>query len=163
MEQPAQKAVDDENARLKQREEKRKERAELREKNQDILIDNTRIMFENISNYLKSELSATSADYKLLQQMNVVTRDKYVEMTGMVSHLVEDMTAIQAKYKEFQPYLHQIDEIDANVVELERTVLLLDEYTKRIEAKFLNVRQQQQQQQQVQQQLQQQLQQQQRK
>jgi hypothetical protein len=34
--------------------------------------------------------------------------------------------------KEFEPYVQKINQIDSNVSELERTVLLLDEYTKRL-------------------------------
>lgn len=34
--------------------------------------------------------------------------------------------------KEFDPYLKKIDEIDSNVNELEHTVQLLDDYTKRL-------------------------------
>lgn len=115
---------------------------------------------------------ATSGDYKLLQQMNVVTKDKYVEMTGVVIGLTKNMEGIQQKCtfsqrwwlsvfmssvrccsvstawlasmlpvfciiltfsdQDFQPYLKQIDEIETGVTELEQTVLLLDEYTKRL-------------------------------
>ena len=34
--------------------------------------------------------------------------------------------------KEFEPYVQKINQIDTNVTELERTVQLLDEYTKRL-------------------------------
>jgi hypothetical protein len=36
----------------------------------------------------------------------------------------------------FQPYLQQIDSIEKNVDELERTVMLMDEYTRQLEGKF---------------------------
>jgi hypothetical protein len=36
----------------------------------------------------------------------------------------------------FEPFLVQIDEIDASVKELEETVQLLDQYTARLELKF---------------------------
>ena len=34
--------------------------------------------------------------------------------------------------QDFQPYLDKIEEIDMNVTELEKTVVLLDEYSKRL-------------------------------
>lgn len=40
------------------------------------------------------------------------------------------------KDAEFEPYLKKIEEIDGNVNELEHTVQLLDEYTRRLEEKF---------------------------
>lgn len=36
----------------------------------------------------------------------------------------------------FQPYLQQIDTIEKSVDELERTVMLMDEYTRQLEGKF---------------------------
>jgi len=46
----------------------------------------------------------------------------------------------QSKDAEFKPYLEKIDEIDASVTELERTVVLLDDYTKRLEKKFKHLK-----------------------
>jgi hypothetical protein len=36
----------------------------------------------------------------------------------------------------FQPYLQQIDSIEKSVDELERTVMLMDEYTRQLDGKF---------------------------
>jgi len=118
------------------REKERQKRRAQQLESHEILTENTQIMFENLVKYLQGELLVTSSDYKLLHQMNAVTRDKYVEMTRMTSALVGSMTELQEKYKEFAPYLQKIDDIDASVAELERVVLVLDEYTKRLEAKF---------------------------
>jgi len=84
---------------------------------------------------------ATSEDYKLLENMNVVTKEKYGEMTTMAGKLGESMKLLQEKYKTFQPYLEKIDEIDASVTDLEKTVVLLDEYTQRLEEKFKHLKQ----------------------
>jgi len=89
-----------------------------------------------LTNYLQSELLVTSEDYKLLYQMNTSTKEKYVGMTKLSTQLVAGMTELQTKYKTFQPYLVKIDEIETSVNELEKTVLLLDEYTRKLEAKF---------------------------
>jgi hypothetical protein len=52
-------------------------------------------------------------------------------------------TALTYTDQDFQPYLQQIDDIEAGVTDLEQTVMLLDDYTKRLEAKFMYIRQQQ--------------------
>jgi len=105
----------------------------------DTLPELTTAMFYNISAYLKGELLATSEDYKLLESMNLLASEKYVEMTDVAKGLTSFMKDLQIKYKDFQPYLEKIDEIDTNVTELEKTVLLLDDYTKRLETKFKNL------------------------
>jgi len=94
------------------------------------------VLFENLSKYLKGELSSASVDFKLLEQMNVITKDKYQEMAKSAELLVAAMGQLQKKYAAFEPFLAQIDEIDASVKELEETVLLLDQYTSRLEFKF---------------------------
>jgi len=99
----------------------------------------TSTMFSNISAYLKGELLATSEDYKLLESMNLAASEKYAEMTDVAKGLTSFMKDLQIKYKDFNPYLEKIDEIDTNVTELEKTVLLLDEYTRRLETKFKNL------------------------
>jgi len=99
----------------------------------------THVMFENIANYLKGELTATTNDYKLLASMNAVCSSKYTEMSEVARGLTSFMKDLQQKYQDFQPYLDKIEEIDTNVTELEKTVVLLDEYSKRLEWKFKNL------------------------
>jgi len=96
----------------------------------------TKTMFQNVSKYLQSELQATSEDFKLLENMNNITREKYTEMTEITKNLTSFLDEMQKKYAEFEPYLKKIEEIDGNVNELEHTVQLLDEYTRRLEEKF---------------------------
>jgi len=96
-------------------------------------------MFRNIAAYLKGELTATTNDYKLLANMNAVCSNKYTEMSEVASGLTSFMKDLQQKYQDFKPYLDKIDEIDANVSELEKTVVLLDEYSKRLEWKFKKI------------------------
>eukprot|EP00026_Physarum_polycephalum_P019736 Phypoly_transcript_21895.p1 GENE.Phypoly_transcript_21895~~Phypoly_transcript_21895.p1 ORF type:complete len:147 (+),score=37.34 Phypoly_transcript_21895:132-572(+) len=99
----------------------------------------THVMFENIANYLKGELTATTNDYKLLASMNAVASSKYSEMSEVARGLTSFMKDLQQKYQDFQPYLDKIEEIDTSVTELEKTVVLLDEYSKRLEWKFKNL------------------------
>ena len=39
--------------------------------------------------------TATTEDYKLLETMNKVTRDRYKEMSGMAQNLVVEMAKLQ--------------------------------------------------------------------
>jgi len=96
-------------------------------------------MFTNIAAYLKGELTATTNDYKLLANMNSVSSTKYMEMSEVARGLTSFMKDLQQKYEDFKPYLDKIDEIDVNVAELEKTVALLDDYSKRLEWKFKNI------------------------
>eukprot|EP01128_Nolandella_sp_AFSM9_P012210 TRINITY_DN9052_c0_g1_i1.p1 TRINITY_DN9052_c0_g1~~TRINITY_DN9052_c0_g1_i1.p1 ORF type:complete len:150 (-),score=48.06 TRINITY_DN9052_c0_g1_i1:93-542(-) len=100
------------------------------------LEQRSQVLFDNIAQYVQGELSVVNEDYKMLKDMNDVTTVKYEGMTGTATELLTSMEALQAKYKELQPYLSQIDEIDGSVAELEKTVMELDDYTSRLEAKF---------------------------
>jgi len=112
-----------------------------KEERDKLLEEKTKEMFENLKVFLNNEFLATTEEYKLLQQMNAVTRDKYLEMTNVASLLTKEMADLQQKYNDFSPYLTKIDEIDASVSELEKAVVLLDDYTKRLEAKFISMKQ----------------------
>ncbi|GAM20481.1 hypothetical protein SAMD00019534_036560 [Acytostelium subglobosum LB1] len=103
------------------------------------LQDATSEMFTKVAKYLSSELSATVADYNLLIQMNDVTSAKYKDMHEITKGLTLYMGDLKQKYEEFMPYLDKIDELDKNVGDLEKTVQLIDEYTKRLETKIKNI------------------------
>jgi len=99
----------------------------------------TQIMFTAMAEYVKGELNVTVEDFKLMEAMNKVTQDKYTEMTAVTKALQTFMQELQKKYQEFQPYLEKIDQIDSSVTELEHSVQMLDDYTKRLEEKFKKV------------------------
>jgi biogenesis of lysosome-related organelles complex 1 subunit 2 len=121
-------------------EEQRNKERELRNqdsaKREEELIKYTKELFENVSKYLQGELRATSGDYQLLENINKITKEKYEEMTKIAKGLAEYMNSLQEKYRELQPYLEKIDEIDASVTELEKVVALLDNYTLKLEEKI---------------------------
>eukprot|EP01133_Synstelium_polycarpum_P015629 gene15629-18569_t len=96
-------------------------------------------MFTKVSKYLGAELATTVADYNLLTQMNNVTASKYHDMTEITKGLTMFMSDLKIKYEEFQPYLEKINELDKNVGDLEKTVQLIDEYTRRLENKIKNI------------------------
>jgi hypothetical protein len=80
--------------------------------------------------------------------MNKATTEKYKDMTDNAELLTKHMQDLQEKCSsncclpegvvliffafadsKFQPYLAKIDEIDASLGDLEKTVLVLDDYT----------------------------------
>jgi hypothetical protein len=86
--------------------------------------------------------------------MNQVAKSKYEDMTTMAATLVRHMQELQDKCtifshphcsaqrnseriyffrvgtdQKYQPYLAKIDEVESSLTELEKTCLLLDEYT----------------------------------
>lgn len=95
-----------------------------------------KIMFSKLSEYLQGDLAVTAEDYRLLEQMNIVTKDKYGEMTRSAKQVAASLYQLNEKYKALKPYLEQIDQLDAAVTELEHTAYQLDAYSKRLEAKF---------------------------
>ncbi|XP_041485678.1 biogenesis of lysosome-related organelles complex 1 subunit 2-like [Lytechinus variegatus] len=105
------------------------------EANADI-AELTRDMFQKMIAYLQGDLSATAEDYKLLEQMNLVTAKKYGDMKNIALQIGDSMTGLQSKYQSLQPYLDQIDQVEESVTSLEQAALRLDAYSKRLEAKF---------------------------
>src|SRR5690348_14142629 len=79
------------------------------ERKHEQLIENTKTMFANLADYLTGELQgrnllltffyfkATSEDFLLLEKMNNVTKDKYVDMTSITKGLTSFMEDLQKK------------------------------------------------------------------
>jgi len=124
-----------------ERQQREKARGDAREKQHDQLSQDADTLFQNLTKYMKGELGAAIDEFKLLEQMNVVTKDKYAEMTASAAQLTSGMQSLQKKYELLQPYLTQIDEIDGSLRDLEETVHLLDEYTARLEQRFVQLQQ----------------------
>eukprot|EP01125_Pyxidicula_operculata_P007240 TRINITY_DN2465_c0_g1_i1.p1 TRINITY_DN2465_c0_g1~~TRINITY_DN2465_c0_g1_i1.p1 ORF type:complete len:107 (-),score=29.70 TRINITY_DN2465_c0_g1_i1:367-666(-) len=87
----------DEKTLQEEKERRIKERKEEQKKAEEKLDQDTKQLFNTLAKYLQSELLATSDDYKLLQQMNAIERDKYVEMTKLAQTLVTNMGGLQEK------------------------------------------------------------------
>ncbi|CAG8449498.1 6129_t:CDS:10 [Ambispora gerdemannii] len=92
----------------------------------------TEEMFAKVANYLKAEMLATTEDFKLLEDMNHVTRDRYKEMSSMAQNLMVEMSKLQRIYIDFEPYVQQIDEICEQVDYLEKVTIELDDYSKEL-------------------------------
>ena len=93
-------------------------------------------MFSQMAAYLTGELTATSEDYKLLENMNKLTSLKYLEMKDIAINISRNLKDLNQKYAELQPYLDQINVIEEQVATLEQAACKLDAYSKELEAKY---------------------------
>ncbi len=57
-------------------------------------------------------------------------------MRQITGNIARGMDQLNEKYRELQPYLDQIDQIDESMTRLEQAAFKLDAYSKRLEAKF---------------------------
>lgn len=100
-------------------------------------------LMQKIGEYLQEELTATHADYRLLERLNKETIEKYTEQKAIVSNVAQSVEALNEKYDKLQPILDNINEIDDSVTKLEQAAYKLASYSKRLEDKFkdlLNVK-----------------------
>ena len=65
-----------------------------------------------------------------------MTASKYADMTNLTSNVAKGVNQLDDKYKELQPYLDQIDQIDESVERLFQAAVKLDSYSKRLENKY---------------------------
>ncbi|XP_036595574.1 biogenesis of lysosome-related organelles complex 1 subunit 2-like [Trichosurus vulpecula] len=93
-------------------------------------------MFSKMATYLMGELTATSEDYKLLENMKKLTSMKYLEMKDTAVNISRNLKDLNQKYAALQPYLDQITLIEEQVAALEQAAYKLDAYSKKLEAKY---------------------------
>lgn len=93
-------------------------------------------MFQKTGEYLQEELTATHADYRLLERLNKEAISKYAELKTISANVSQSLDALNAKYKKLQPVLDNINQIDDSVTKLEQAAYKLAAYSKRLEAKF---------------------------
>ncbi|XP_072875362.1 biogenesis of lysosome-related organelles complex 1 subunit 2 isoform X1 [Chlorocebus sabaeus] len=92
-----------------------------------------RDMFSKMATYLTGELTATSEDYKLLENMNKLTSLKYLEMKDIAINISRNLKDLNQKYAGLQPYLDQINVIEEQVAALEQAAYKLDAYSKKLD------------------------------
>ncbi|GAB1599996.1 biogenesis of lysosome-related organelles complex 1 subunit 2-like [Argonauta hians] len=112
---------------------------DLSESKEEPPADVVRLCQETMSKtaiYLRGELEGTADEYKLLEQMNQVTINKYSEMKHIAMNISRAMLELDEKYRSLQPYLDQIDQIEESVSNLEQAAYRLDAYSKKLESKF---------------------------
>nr|SVE74571.1 EOG090X0J9J [Daphnia barbata] len=93
-------------------------------------------MFQKVHEYLQAELTSSESEYQLLEQMNKVTADKYRDLTQVAANVGRGIVELNAKFKNLEVYLEQIDQIEDNISKLEHAAYKLDAYTVRLENKF---------------------------
>nr|XP_020836003.1 biogenesis of lysosome-related organelles complex 1 subunit 2-like [Phascolarctos cinereus] len=93
-------------------------------------------MFSKMATYLTSELTATSEDYELLENMSKLTSLKYLEMKDIAVNVSRNLKDLKQKYAALQPSLDQITLIKQQVAALEQAANKLDAHSKKLEAKY---------------------------
>nr|XP_020837008.1 biogenesis of lysosome-related organelles complex 1 subunit 2-like [Phascolarctos cinereus] len=93
-------------------------------------------IFSKMAMYLTGELTATSENYKLLENMNKMTSLKYLEMKDIAVNTSRNLKDLSQKFAALQPYLDQITLTEQQVAGLEQAAYKLDAYSKKLEAKY---------------------------
>lgn len=96
-------------------------------------------MFQKTGEYLQEELTATHADYRLLERLNKEAVEKYSELKTISSNVAQSLDTLNQKYKKLQPVLDNINQIDDSVTKLEQAAYKLAAYSKRLEVKFKEI------------------------
>ncbi|KAH7046213.1 biogenesis of lysosome-related organelles complex-1 subunit 2-domain-containing protein [Linnemannia elongata] len=96
-------------------------------------------MFRKVADYIRAEMLATGEDYKLLENMNIVTKDRYSELAGVAQELMQEVGKLRTTYSDFEPYLERIDEISQQAETISNIAAELDEYTKSLELRLKRI------------------------
>ena len=64
------------------------------------------------------------------------TASKYSDMQQITGNIAKGVHQLNGKYKDLQPYLDQVDQIDESVERLYQAAVKLESYSKRLEAKY---------------------------
>ncbi|GAU95453.1 hypothetical protein RvY_07068-2 [Ramazzottius varieornatus] len=88
------------------------------------------------SEYLKSEFEVTAEDYRLIQEMNNVSTEKYAQLLVTTKNAKTSLKTTNDRFSCIKPFLDRIDLVETQVNELERTIFRLDTYAKQLEARF---------------------------
>ncbi|XP_027730166.1 biogenesis of lysosome-related organelles complex 1 subunit 2-like [Vombatus ursinus] len=89
-------------------------------------------MFSKMAMYLTGELTATSEDYKLLENMNKLTSLKYLEMKDIAVNISRNLKDLNQESGVLQPYLDQITLNEEQVAALEQAAYKWDAYSKKL-------------------------------
>ena len=100
------------------------------------LDDLSRDMFDKVAAYFHGELEAAAEDYAVLEKMNRVTTGKYVDMKTTGANIAKALNELNEKYAAITPQLHQIDQVEASVTQLEEAAQKLDLYSRELEKRW---------------------------
>ncbi|XP_027711409.1 biogenesis of lysosome-related organelles complex 1 subunit 2-like [Vombatus ursinus] len=93
-------------------------------------------MFSKLATYLTGQLTATSEDFKLLENVNKLTSLMYLEMKHIAVNISRNLRDSNQKSAALQLYLDQITFTEEQVAALEQAAYKLDAYSKKLEAKY---------------------------
>ena len=106
------------------------------------LAEDTRRMFDKVSEYATLELKGTLSELQCLEQMNRVTAAKYKEMVSTAEGLAAFQDELRKKYQELSPVFQEIEQMNKAVEDLEKVANALDAYSKRLEEKAIMLQKQ---------------------
>ena len=99
------------------------------------IAQKTSDFFNSVIDLVKEEASATTGELEYLEKMNALASSEYAEIADSVSSLEAFQEDVAKKQAALASCVEEIESLDQSSLELEKVVGLLDEYTKRIEAK----------------------------
>ncbi|KAE9546223.1 hypothetical protein FO519_010565, partial [Halicephalobus sp. NKZ332] len=85
-------------------------------------------VYDKVSTFVMGQVSSTVADYKLIEDMNNATAQRYSDMKQVASTISGRLTELEEKYENLRPYLQQVDEIEAASKRLEAVVNNFEPY-----------------------------------
>ena len=93
-------------------------------------------LFKTTADYAQADLQVTLDEYALLAQMNNASTEKYSELKNSADSLTKSLEDLSSNYERLVPFLDKISKVEEQVVNLERLAYALDNYSKRLEARF---------------------------
>ena len=95
----------------------------------------TRDFISSVVDLAKTEASQTKDELQVLEQMNTVAASEYAQIADTVKSISSFRDDLLKKHQMLAKHIEEIEKIDKSTIELEHVVGILDEYTKRLEAK----------------------------
>ncbi|KAI1726526.1 biogenesis of lysosome-related organelles complex-1 subunit 2 domain-containing protein [Ditylenchus destructor] len=96
---------------------------------------------DKVYSFVQGQIQSTIDDYKVLENMNNVTAQRYSDMKQVAETISSRLSLLHQKYEDIQPYLQQIDEIDTASRRMEEAVTALETYLNTIETKLKKTQQ----------------------